>query len=145
MLGTFNIDDIDEDARLAVPLWKKLICRKSPGQILAAIREKENEIIEIAKDPKFNVVSVFVVFNTEKSQRNVLQTLSVPRFMETKMKEEHKYEGNILKVIEPDEPESIRWTNLEDTLIVSRNKDVEDRYYINDLHSNLVNCLIFVY
>jgi hypothetical protein len=105
----------------AVPLWKRILfCAKSPQQIVKDIQQIEDDIVVIANDPKYNVVRVFVTFNTEHDQRAVLSTLSVAKFKRKYAKEEHKFEGKVLKILEPDEPLAIRWLDLQDSSTVSK-------------------------
>ena len=105
----------------AVPLWKRILfCAKSPQQLVRDIQQIEDNIVVIANDPKYKVVNVFVTFNTEHDQRAVLSTLSVAKFKRKYTKEEHKFEGKVLKILEPDEPLAIRWLDLQDSSTVSK-------------------------
>jgi len=115
---TLKLNDYDGMVQAcgAIPCWKRLLCfAKSPEQLVVNIREKEAEIVAFAKNANYKAVSVFITFNTESDQRNVLHALSVPRFKEKNLKKEHKFEGRVLKICEADEPRSIRWNNLQDS------------------------------
>ena len=110
----------------AVPLWKKLLCcAKSPQRLVTDIRQRDDEIVAFADNPEFNVARVFVTFEKETYQRLVMKTLSVASINKKNVAGNLRYGDTVLKVIEPDEPLSIRWTDLSSTVTVSRN---EDRY-----------------
>lgn len=38
------------------------------------------------------------------------------------MDSERKYDGTVLRVLEPDEPAAVRWLDLDDSFIVSTRK-----------------------
>jgi len=90
---------------------------------VADIQQKENEIIALSNDPHFCVSSVFVTFETEAYQRDVLRALSGVKSKGNETREVHKYDGTVLRVKEPDEPLSIRWTDLSVSGYVSRHDD----------------------
>lgn len=67
-------------------------------------------------------ICIIRTFDTEKSQRKVLKKLSVARLKEKYMDSERKYDGTVLRVLEPDEPAAVRWLDLDDSFIVSTRK-----------------------
>lgn len=102
-----------------VSLWSKLLCcAKSPHRIVADIRKRDDEIVAFAKKtkPNFNVARVFVTFQTEKNQRGVFKALAVAKLKRKGVSENVKYQNTVLKVIEPDEPLSIRWSDLNSSV-----------------------------
>jgi len=101
----------------AVPLWKKLLCcAKSPQRLVTDIRQRDDEIVAFADNPEFNVARVFVTFEKETYQRLVMKTLSVASINKKNVAGNLRYGDTVLKVIEPDEPLSIRWTDLSSTV-----------------------------
>jgi len=160
-------EDIDEDNLTealsicwSVPLWKRIICfAKTPKAIVKDINEKESEIVDKIKAlrEESKVTSVFVTFDTEKSQRKVLKKLSVARFQEKNMESDKMYQGTVLRVVEPDEPVSIRWLDLDDsfmrqnvlkfiTLIISFGLIIASGFVIAGAQtiSNLVTAVVIV-
>jgi len=119
-LGTeFDVEDLDGMAKLcgSVSIFGKIFCcAKSPQRIVEDIGKKEDEIFELTKE-EFNVSRVFVTFDTEASQRNVLEKLYTAKYKRHTIDSSQRYDGTILKVHEPDEPVSIRWTDLSDTTL----------------------------
>jgi len=120
----FDPDDLDKTAEncllLPLPLWKKIVCcAKSPRRIVELVKRTEVEIVALTKDPQYNVSEVFMTFSTEEEQRKVLDELTVPRLREWQMDKKYWYEETVLRIMEPDEPESICWSNLDVTIPVS--------------------------
>ena len=72
-----------------------------------------------AAPPELNAVGVFVVFDSEAGQREVLERMSFGKWREGEVGAEWRLEGRALRVVEPDEPLSVLWCNLEDTVSVS--------------------------
>jgi hypothetical protein len=65
------------------------------------------------------VTSIFITFETEKAQREILSTLCVSKSdalcnNKNALKDKkHIFRGkHVLEIIEPDEPSTIRWSNL---------------------------------
>ena len=120
-----DLDNLNLSAKImySVLLWKKLMCcDKSPQWNIANIKQKDDEIVALAKDPNFNMARVFVTFNMQACQRSVLKILSVPWINTNKVPEHHKYKKTVLKIGLPDEPIAIRWSDLSMTATVSRKR-----------------------
>ena len=101
--------------------WRRILPGvKSPARLAASIREAEDEVVSLAAaPPELNAVGVFVVFDSEAGQREVLERMSFGKWREGEVGAEWRLEGRALRVVEPDEPLSVLWCNLEDTVSVS--------------------------
>jgi len=135
-----NLDEVLTHCRRPVPLWKRFLEAVSKDMVDAIdssdtkptkaetivenVRRIEREIAVFATECAFDVTSVFVTFDTEEAQRAVLEELTVPRMRESQLDESYKYEGNILRIIEPDEPDSIRWPDLDETRFTKAKQQV---------------------
>ena len=74
----------------------------------------------------YPVTSLFLTFETEKAQREVLSTLSVSKSEALRNNtkalkdKEHLFRGkHVLEIIEPEEPSTIRWSNLNTEFLKS--------------------------
>ena len=105
-----------------VPEWKmKYLRSPSPQSMYERLEELDAEI-EALSEKKFNVSSVFITFETEQSQRRVLEAMSFPKLQSVaSIPEEFMFEGHKLTILEPDEPSSIRWADLNVPELVSPN------------------------
>jgi len=125
-----DVNDLKNSAKeCRVPLLKKIFCCgcNSPERLVAKIQEKEIEIVEqvTALRKECSVTSVFVTFDTEQSQRTVLEELTVARRDEKDVIQEKLFcykqgdeqIGRVLRIVEPDEPSSIRWEDLDDAFV----------------------------
>ena len=68
--------------------------------------------------------TVFITFNTEQNQREVLEKMNIPCYNRKNLDERYQFEATdgkktVLKISEPDEPSSIRWNDLDESLKVS--------------------------
>ena len=93
--------------------------QKTAGQLLVKIRNTES-VAKAHADKRINVSNVFVTFDTERSQRLALSALSSSglQFMvgQKKVPDNLKFRGKYtLRVVEPAEPSSVRWHDLDDT------------------------------
>jgi len=85
-----------------------------------ALEEKIEEFSKL----DYGVSDVFITFETENQQRSVLEKLSVGSlnvFFNQKgsLPEEYLFRGRkVLNVIEPSEPNSIRWDDLDESFLV---------------------------
>ncbi len=118
-----NVDDLEEVVRLCprVTCWKKILCCKSDAYgLYKRIKALDRKIEKLSNRPYF-VSKVFVTFETEHAQRKVLRTLLVPSRADRDawLEENWKLDGRVLKIAEPDEPESIRWFDLSEKPFVS--------------------------
>ena len=118
-----NVDGLEEIVRLCpiVASWEKILCFKSDAYgLYKRVKYLDKKIEKLSKKPYF-VTKVFVTFETEQAQRKVLRTLLVPSRGDRAawLEDNWKLDGRILKIGEPDEPESIRWFDLSENLLVS--------------------------
>jgi hypothetical protein len=118
-----SVDGLEEIVRLcpSVAGWKKILCCSSDAYgLYKRVKALDKKIDKRSKKPHF-VSKVFVTFETEQAQRKVLRTLLVPSRGDSEawLEDHWKLDGRILKVGEPDEPESIRWFDLSDQPFVS--------------------------
>jgi hypothetical protein len=121
---TFDPKDLDNMVAKCVdiPIWKRyLLLMSTAEQLLVQVRRIETTARALASQ-KVNVSTVFVTFDTEQSQRVALNALSssgcqrlrggrnIPDNLKFRCK-------HVLQVVEPAEPSSIRWHNLDETLV----------------------------
>jgi hypothetical protein len=71
---------------------------------------------------KFNVTEVYVTFESEEGQRTALAALTVGKLdvflnRTSAVSQGNLFQGRILKVSEPEEPNAIRWMDLSSTTI----------------------------
>ncbi len=100
------------------PLWKKLLCRvfccgalADPVEIHAAIQKEDVNVYNLSRQV-YNVASVFVTFETEASQRAVLSQLSRSALTPGPTYDYFKFKDVVLDVERVEEPDSIRWQDL---------------------------------
>jgi hypothetical protein len=79
------------------------------------------EILELQKE-KYNATEVFITFETEEGQRAALSALTVGKINSVLNRTSVLppgclFHGQILKVMEPEEPNAIRWLDLNATYI----------------------------
>ena len=95
-----------------VPKWKKILCCVSDAKVIYDhILQEESLISELARR-EYNVASVFVIFETEESQKKVLNALSPPALCAPFIGDRIKFKGVTLDVVQPEEPSAIRWEDL---------------------------------
>jgi hypothetical protein len=71
---------------------------------------------------KFNATQVYVTFESEEGQRTALAALTVGKFdillnRTSAVSQGNLFQGRILQVSEPEEPNAIRWTDLSATTV----------------------------
>ena len=93
-------------------LYNRLIVRKAEVKGLSQL--------------DYPTTSIFLTFETEKAQRDVLATLSVSKSdalrnnTKALKDEKHLFRGkHVLEIIEPEEPSTIRWSNLNTEFVKS--------------------------
>ena len=102
-----------------IPTWRKVLCFASdPNDIYDSIKNEDLNIQELSKK-EYDVSSVFVTFETEHSQREVLKVLSHPILSIPHMQRKYKFNGNTLHVSTTEEPDAIRWQDLNVPMRVS--------------------------
>ena len=106
-----------------LPQWKKLFAT-SASSLYEKIIALDNQIEELSQK-EYDVSDIFVTFNTEEDQRNVLEKLSVGVLSiitqnKDALPSDYLFRGeHVLDVFEPAEPSSIRWQDLDETFLVS--------------------------
>ena len=86
------------------------------SSIIKGIPERIQELVDLetqiqylaSKD--YDVSSVFVTFETEESQREILSVLTDKKLCDKKF----LFKGEFLEIIEPAEPSSIRWKDINE-------------------------------
>jgi len=118
----FNKDDLDGAVAASVPVtfWRKLICRAKDAQSTKEEIEILTEDIKIMQMKSYDVTHIFVTFESEKAQREVLDALKVAR-LALLLNKTDVHSNNpgflfrdkyLLHVSEPCEPSTIRWRDL---------------------------------
>ena len=119
-----NLDEIIEQC--TEPSWfqKTVLFAKSSSAIHEMIKKLQVEISDYS-ERTYDVASVYITMETEKAQRSVLKKMTVSGRAAAKQQIPKDFpqeclfrENYLLRVREPDEPDSIRWDNLEDTDMV---------------------------
>mmetsp|Transcript_17239 Transcript_17239/g.23946 ORF Transcript_17239/g.23946 Transcript_17239/m.23946 type:complete len:578 (-) Transcript_17239:207-1940(-) len=116
-----NLDKMVEDP-YPVPLWRRILCCQSEAVTLKKNIEKAEEKIKEFEKVAPRTIRVFVTFNTEEAQRSALRALTIPlkdhymNNLSALPKELLFREKHLLKVVEPTEPSTIRWHNLDETM-----------------------------
>jgi hypothetical protein len=87
-----------------------------PDVLVDKIFSLEDRIKELLKE-EYQVTKVFVTFETEEGQRNALAALTTSRMILSmnqtdKVPPSTVFEGRVLQVVEPSEPNTIRWRSL---------------------------------
>eukprot|EP00542_Grammatophora_oceanica_P010709 CAMPEP_0194043292 /NCGR_PEP_ID=MMETSP0009_2-20130614/14957_1 /TAXON_ID=210454 /ORGANISM="Grammatophora oceanica, Strain CCMP 410" /LENGTH=944 /DNA_ID=CAMNT_0038687459 /DNA_START=167 /DNA_END=3001 /DNA_ORIENTATION=- len=87
-----------------------------PDLCVDKIFKTTNEIKELQQE-KYDVVAVYVTFETEAGQRNCLTAFSTSkvnlwRNNTDAVPPSTVFEGRVLEVVEPEEPSSVRWLDL---------------------------------
>lgn len=102
-----------------VPTWKKILCCSSDANTVYENILKESDRIDQLSRKEYKVSSVFVIFETEMTQREVLRRLSPPSICRpfTGMEESLKFDGVVLNVKQTEEPSAIRWQDLNVPLL----------------------------
>lgn len=117
-----NLDAALETAK--APPFPLSLLLGTPEKVKAKIEELEAELLE-RKHEKFPVSEVFVIFETEHAQRAAYKSLVVSGSdVENQnihaLPKSYVFQGNcILNLIEPPEPSSVRWMDLDESAGVS--------------------------
>lgn len=116
----FDDSKLEEIVELCPPpsSLKSMLCRAKPAEtFLEEINEINAEMDKLLKGENgeganFGISHVFISFETEHMQRAVLEKMQVPKSLYHTIDDSLKFEGTVLRVMEPDEPSSIRWNDL---------------------------------
>jgi len=114
-----NLDTIlDQQFPDESSYFKLMLFNKT--KIYKTLKRLEEEIKELS-EKTFDVTTVFITFDTEENQREVLDKMSVPRCNKKNIDESYRFEAidgekKVLEISEPDEPSSIRWNDLDESL-----------------------------
>jgi hypothetical protein len=102
--------------------WKKWILWKYDGPVLLDKIRKQEDLAKTRASKSASASKVFVTFETEQAQRNVLKALSISRLNfwlgnALALPKACAFRGNhVLWVREPAEPTSVRWQDLDQPL-----------------------------
>ena len=114
-----------------VPWYLKLIGTKSAETIQAEIEKLDTLIQTDLALRHYNVSNVFVIFETEKAQQKALKQLAclgIDKFRNNTnaLPSDLLFRGNtLLAVKEPPEPSSVRWKDLDETVV----KQLTQRFF----------------
>lgn len=117
-----DTDDLENMVSLCptVPTWKKILCFASDPEDIHNSIEKENLNIQDLINKEYDITKVFITFETEHVQRDILKAMSLPILRNELENEDHKFRGDItLKITSCEEPDAIRWKDLGVPLYVS--------------------------
>lgn len=120
-LQDFDSDNLEDIVSLCprVPRWKKFLCFASLPQDIYFSIQKEELIIQDLSKKQYSVSSVFIIFETEQSHRDVLHTMSLPLLRQPLIDQHYKFNGITLDITSTEEPDAIRWQDLNVPLFVS--------------------------
>ena len=117
-----DTNDLDNMVSLcpAVPTWKKTLCFASDPEEIHESIKKENLTIQELIYKEYDISKVFITFETEHTQRDVLIALSLPILHNELTDGDNKFRGDLtLKITSCEEPDAIRWKDLGVPLHVS--------------------------
>jgi len=124
---TFDQYDLESAVVDSMPVarWKMLICRAKDGQLMKTEIDTITEEIKELQKEQYDVSQIFVTFEHEVSQRNVLEALIVAKsaihLNKTDVHSENSgylFRGkHLLSVYEPEYPSDIRWRDLNETFM----------------------------
>lgn len=121
----FDPSDLEKMANqcLPFPRWKRyFLLQKSAKELLLKVKKIKAVAEELARE-EMNVSTVFVTFDTERSQRLALNAALSSSGLQRLLRRrrvpgELKFRGQyMLHVVEPAEPSSVRWHNLDESLV----------------------------
>lgn len=121
----YNKHDLEPVVNAAEPLawYERLMMSYDPEGLHTKIKELDENIRASVKQ-RYNLSQVFVTFDTEEGQRNALRKLEISTFdslhnNKSVVPEEYLFKGkHMLRLSEPAEPNTIRWTDLDETILV---------------------------
>jgi len=97
-------------------LSRLLFCSVGPKDLYDKILKIDVEIEQISTND-FPTSGVFVTFETEEMQQRVLAEMTFPSLCSHVVDSKFKWGGHVvLEIDEPDEPSSIRWADIDETL-----------------------------
>lgn len=103
-------------------IFKRMIGMRGPKEIYDRILQC-NEEIEEATNSHFPASKIFLIFETENMQNEVLKHMTYAKSKKV-VDKKYKFDGFTLKVKVPDEPSSIRWANLDESPKTLRNQKI---------------------
>jgi len=93
-----------------------LCCSVGPKELYDKILKIDVEIEQVSSSD-FPTSGVFVTFETEDMQQRVLAEMTFPSLCNNVVDSKFKWGGHVvLEIDEPDEPSSIRWADIDETL-----------------------------
>jgi hypothetical protein len=120
-----NIDQGVWNKTFPVPWYWKLLGSIDGSTIHKKIAAIEDLIEGDLSKKEYDVSEVFVVYEKEASQQKALKTLQIPRLQVLRNnvsalpQKEYVFRGtHVLRVVEPPEPSSVRWPELDKSFIV---------------------------
>lgn len=105
-----------------VPWYQKVLCSLDAETIQQRIAVMDELIKSDLSERQYDVSEVFVVYETEEAQQAALQALQLPRLKLARndtsgVNENLIFRGtHLLYCVEPQEPDTIRWQDLDETL-----------------------------
>lgn len=119
----FNQHNLQEAVENAIPIpWYMSFMKSDAAALKKKIDTLTDQLIELGKEHN-DVVEVFVTFETEQAQRQVLEAFSIPKIdvmlqRKNSLLPEHLFRGkHVLDVREPAEPSAVRWQDLDEGLL----------------------------
>jgi hypothetical protein len=117
--------DTAVDMAFPVPWYSRLLGTLDAKILKKSIDESNTLIYDDLSQREYGVSEVFVVYETEASQQAALKALRIPHFQVLRNnvsaleKNEYAFRGqHVLRVIEPAEPSSVRWQDLDESWMV---------------------------
>ncbi len=112
-------------------LSRLLFCSVGPKDLYDKILKIDVEIEQISTND-FPTSGVFVTFETEEMQQRVLAEMTFPSLCSHVVDSKFKWGGHVvLEIDEPDEPSSIRWADIDETLGASECRDDHTEWWIS--------------
>jgi hypothetical protein len=121
-------NDIDSAVEMAepIPWYYKLICAMDAETLKVEIEKLNEQILTDLAKRDYDVSNIFIVFETEHAQQEALRELAVLgidklRNNTSALPSDLLFRGEkVLDVKEPPEPSSVRWKDLDESVMVSK-------------------------
>ena len=114
-LNEKNLDDLLDKAHNPSILAKLFGCAKNTDLTIETIKDIDEQLRELAKK-EYDASAVFITFETEENQKRILSEMAVPKARSKNwLDDKLKFDGKVLNIVEPGEPTSIRWADLDES------------------------------
>jgi len=102
----YDEHDLEKSAAKCAPVppLKKLFCFASDATVIVNAIYEEDKLIRKQSQKEYNISKVFVTFETQYAQRQVLEEMSSPILRQGGIRDRLRFKGIVLKAFRPTEP-----------------------------------------